>query len=96
MQEHGVALSERAVRYHLKLMDNRGLTRLIGQHDGRVITEQGIEELNNARVRDKIGFAISRIEILAFRTTLNPDKRQGLLPINVSFSPGRSSRRHWK
>ena len=87
MQEHGVALSERAVRYHLKLMDNRGLTRLIGQHDGRVITEQGIEELNNARVRDKIGFAISRIEILAFRTTLNPDKRQGLLPINVSFFP---------
>lgn len=87
MQEQGVALSERAVRYHLKLMDDRGLTKLVGRHDGRAITKQGIEELNNARVRDKIGFAISRIEVLAFRTTLDPDKRQGLLPINVSFFP---------
>lgn len=87
MQEHGVTLSERGVRYHLKLMDNRGLTRLIGRHDGRAITEQGIEEIGNARVRDKIGFAISRIEILAFRTSLDLDKKQGLLPVNVSFFP---------
>ncbi len=87
MQEYGVALSERGVRYHLKLMDDRGLTRLIGQHDGRAITEQGIEEIGNARVHDKIGFAISRIEILAFRTSLDLDKRQGLIPVNVSFIP---------
>jgi HTH-type transcriptional regulator, global nitrogen regulator NrpRI len=87
MQERNVALSERAVRYHLKLMDDRGLTRLIGQHDGRAITEQGIEEIMNARVHDKIGFAISRIEILAFKTSLDLDKRQGLLPVNVSFFP---------
>jgi len=90
MQDHGVTLSERAVRYHLKLMDNRGLTRLIGQHDGRAITELGIEEIGNARVHDKIGLAISRIEILAFRTALDLDKRQGLLPVNVSFFPRRA------
>ena len=87
MQDHGVTLSERAVRYHLKLMDDRGLTRLIGRHDGRAITEQGIEEIGNARVHDKIGFVISRIEILAFRTSLDLDKRQGLIPVNVSFFP---------
>lgn len=87
MQDHSVSLSERGVRYHLKLMDSRGLTRLIGRHDGRAITELGIEEIQNARVHDKIGFAISRIEILAFRTSLDLDKRQGLLPINVSFFP---------
>src|SRR4030043_24471 len=90
MQDHGVTLSERAVRYHLKLMDDRGLTRLIGQHDGRAITELGIEEIGNARVHDKIGLAISRIEILAFRTALDLDKRQGLLPVNISFFPRRS------
>jgi len=90
MQDHGVTLSERGVRYHLKLMDQRGLTRLIGRHDGRTITEQGIEEIGNARVHDKIGFAISRIEILAFRTSLDLDKRQGLLPVNVSFFPRKS------
>jgi HTH-type transcriptional regulator, global nitrogen regulator NrpRI len=87
MQEHGVNLSERGVRYHLKLMDDRGLTRLIGQHDGRVITEQGIDEIAHARVHDKIGFAISRIEILAFKTSLDLDRRQGLTPVNVSFFP---------
>ncbi len=87
MQDHSVSLSERGVRYHLKLMDNRGLTKLIGRHDGRAITELGIEEIRNARVHDKIGFAISRIEILAFRTSLDLDKRQGLLPVNVSFFP---------
>ena len=80
MQDHSVTLSERGVRYHLKLMDNRGLTQLIGRHDGRAITELGIEEIGNARVHDKIGFAISRIEILAFRTSLDLDKRQGLHP----------------
>ncbi len=87
IQEHGVTLSERAVRYHLKLMDDRGLTRLVGRHDGRVITQEGIEEIGNARVHDKIGFAISRIEILAFRTSLDLQKRQGLTPVNVSFFP---------
>jgi len=85
MQEMGVAPSERAVRYHLKLMDERGLTRLIGQKDGRVITEKGIDELKKARVRDKVGLAISRIDILAYQTTFNPDTRQGLVPVNLSL-----------
>ena len=87
MQDHGVTLSERGVRYHLKMMDDRGLTRLIGRHDGRTITEHGIDEIAHARVRDKIGFAISRIEILAYRTSLDLDRRQGLTPVNVSFFP---------
>mgnify|MGYP001112132999 FL=1 len=42
LEEYGVLLCDRAVRYHLKLMDERGLTRLIGR-DGRVITERGME-----------------------------------------------------
>ena len=87
MQDYGVTLSERGVRYHMKLMDQRGLTRLVGRHDGRAITEQGVEEIAHARVRDKIGLAISRIEILAYRTSLDVDRRQGLIPMNVSFFP---------
>lgn len=85
MQDDGIFLSERTVRYHLKLMDERGLTALVGRHDGRIITETGVEELGNARVRDKVGLAISRIEVLAFNTTFDPVKRQGFLPVNVSF-----------
>jgi hypothetical protein len=89
MQDCGVTLSERGVRYHLKLMDDRGLTRLIGRHDGRTITEMGIEEIGNARVHDKVGLTISRIEILAFRTSLDLNRKQGLVPMNVSFIPVR-------
>ena len=82
----GVELGERAVRYHLKLMDERGLTQLVGR-DGRLITEAGIEELKDALVRDKVGFAISRIELLAFRTNFDLEKRTGLIPVNISYFP---------
>ena len=87
LQDYGISLSERAVRYHLKSMDERGLTRLIGRHDGRIITETGVEEISSARVHDKVGLAISRIENLAFRTTFDPEKKKGLLPVNISFMP---------
>jgi repressor of nif and glnA expression len=85
MQEMGAMPSERAVRYHLRLMDERGLTQLVGRKNGRVITEQGIEELRRARVRDKVGLAISRIESLSFQTTFHPETRRGLLPVNLSL-----------
>src|SRR4030042_1957255 len=84
LKDHGVYLGERAVRYHLKLMDERGLTRLVSR-DGRLITELGVEELGNALVRDKVGFAITRIELLAFRTDFDLKKRAGTIPVNVSL-----------
>jgi len=86
LKGHGVELGERAVRYHLKLMDERGLTRLIGR-DGRLITESGIEELKSALVRDKVGLSISRIEMLSFRTDFDLDKHTGWIPVNISFFP---------
>lgn len=86
LRGHGIDLTERAVRYHLKLMDERGLTALAGR-DGRRITEQGVEEVQSALVQDKVGFAISRIEILAFQTSFDPKTRSGLVPVNVSFYP---------
>jgi hypothetical protein len=86
LKSYGIELGERAVRYHLKIMDERGLTRLIGR-EGRLITDGGAEELKSALVRDKVGFAISRIELLAFRTSFDPTRRAGLVPVNVSFFP---------
>ena len=86
LKDYGVELGERAVRYHLKLMDERGLTRLVGR-EGRVITESGVEELESALVIDKVAFAISRIELLAFRTDFDLDKRTGSVPVNLSFFP---------
>jgi HTH-type transcriptional regulator, global nitrogen regulator NrpRI len=85
MSERDVQLSERTVRYHLKIMDERGLTRLVGRRDGRIITDQGLNEITDARVQDKMGLSISRIDILSFRTTFDIKKKRGLVPMNVSF-----------
>ncbi|KQC11390.1 MAG: hypothetical protein APR62_09980 [Smithella sp. SDB] len=87
MQERGVHLSERTVRYHLKLMDERGLTEFVGRRDGRIITNLGMDEINNARVRDKISLSIARIDVLSFKTTFNIKERKGLVPVNISFFP---------
>jgi repressor of nif and glnA expression len=84
LKDLGVDLGERAVRYHLKWMDERGITQLVGR-DGRLITNKGIEELGDALVRDKVGFAFARIEMLAFRTSFNWDKGTGSVPVNISF-----------
>ncbi len=89
MQEAGVTLSERTIRYHLRILDERGFTSLVDRHDGRIITDRGREELNHARVRDKVGLAISRIDSLAFRTTFDPRSGEGRLPMNLSLFPRR-------
>ncbi len=87
LKEYGVELGERAVRYHLKLMDERGLTRPLQRRDGREITPLGLEELHNALVVDKVGFVLEKIELLAFRTSFDAERRSGLVPVNVSFFP---------
>ncbi len=87
LKEHGVELGERAVRYHLKLMDERGLTQPAERWDGREITPLGVEELNNALVTDKIGFVLEKIELLAFRTSFDIERHTGLVPVNISLFP---------
>ena len=88
LKDHGIELSERAVRYHLKLMDERGFTRSVGR-DGRLITQLGHEELKSALVSDKVGFVASKIELLAYQTDFDLDKRRGKVPVNISFFPER-------
>ena len=85
LKDLGIELTERAVRYHLRMTDEKGLTRLVGRRDGRMITELGQIELNKALVNDKIGFAFSRIESLAFRTNFNWETHTGPIPVNITF-----------
>ncbi|UCH43304.1 MAG: DUF128 domain-containing protein [Dehalococcoidales bacterium] len=85
LKGYGVELGERAVRYHLKIMDEKGLTRRLSRRDGREITPLGIEELNNALVTDKIGLVLGKIELMAFSTSFNIGEKTGLVPVNVSF-----------
>ena len=85
LEQQGVHLSERAVRYHLKIMDERGLTE--GGQAGRVITEKGRAELQNALVADKVGFVVAKIDQLAYRTTFDVDTGKGDVIVNVSLLP---------
>ncbi len=86
LESHGVHLSERTVRYHLKITDERGLTESHGR-DGRVLTPGGLAELRSALVPDQVGFVIERIELLAFQTTFDPSRRTGHVPVNTSLFP---------
>ena len=84
LKQHGVDLTERTVRYHLKILDERGLTQVFGK-EGRKITEKGMEELKHALVSEKVGFVISRIETLSYMTSFDMDKKEGDIILNVSF-----------
>lgn len=84
LRRHGIVLSERAVRYHLRMTDERGYTQPLGR-DGRMITPQGLEELRLALAPDQVGFILDRLELLAFRTTFDPVRRTGLVAINASL-----------
>jgi len=48
LEQLGIVLSERQVRYHLQFMDERGLTLAVG-NAGRVLTDLGRDELASAR-----------------------------------------------
>lgn len=93
LQDIGIRLEERTVRYHLRLMDEKGLTRMVRHRDGRIITEYGLAELKRALVSDKVGLAMSRIETLAFGTDFDPDTLTGSIPVNISFFPRASFRK---
>lgn len=88
LNEEGIDLSERTVRYHLRLMDERGLTRNLGEQ-GRLITDRGREEIENAGVSDRLGFVISKIDSLAYQSSFDMDTKQGQIILNISYIPER-------
>jgi repressor of nif and glnA expression len=82
--QQGIYLSERAIRNHLKITDERGYTLPLGR-DGRQLSEKGLDELRSALAPDRLSFIQEKLELLAFRTTFNPNTKEGLLPINTSL-----------
>ena len=84
LERYGIHLSERGVRYHLKVADERGYTQSLGR-DGRMLTPLGFAELKIALAPEQVGFILEKVELLAFQTTFNPAKRSGQLPINNSL-----------
>ena len=84
LEREGIFLSERAVRYHLRIADERGYTQPLGR-DGRTITSAGLAEVKEALAPEQLGFIREKLEMLAFQTTFDPRERTGQLSINTSL-----------
>jgi len=83
LSERGYPIGERAVRHYLVLLDYKGFTIKIG-NAGRIITEKGLNELSEAIVGDRVGFLITKIEDLVYRTSFDLKQRKGDVIINVA------------
>ncbi|NLX49307.1 MAG: DUF128 domain-containing protein [Methanospirillum sp.] len=86
MAERGFVLSDRAVQYYLRYLDESGFTYKIGNH-GRVLTELGRSETEKALVEDRTGYIISKLERLAFRSTFDPETTTGDVAYNLTVVP---------
>jgi repressor of nif and glnA expression len=86
MAERGFVLSDRAVQYYLQYLDEMGFTEKIGNR-GRILTEAGVAESERALVDERIGFIISKLEQLAFRSTFDPATATGSIAYNLSYVP---------
>jgi len=84
LERVGIFLSERAIRYHLRIADERGYTQPMGR-DGRMITPEGQQEVKEALAPQNLGFVRENREMLAYQTTFDPEKGSGQLPINTSL-----------
>ncbi|MDD5509612.1 MAG: NrpR regulatory domain-containing protein [Dehalococcoidales bacterium] len=84
LERVGIFLSERAIRYHLRIADERGYTQPMGR-DGRMITPEGQQEVKEALAPQNLGFVRENLEMLAYQTTFDPEKGSGQLPINTSL-----------
>ncbi|MFC1874281.1 DUF128 domain-containing protein [Chloroflexota bacterium] len=84
LEHKGIFLGERGVRYHLMTADLRGYTQCLGR-DGRMITPEGRQEVKEALAAQQLGFVRDKLEMLAYQTTFEPERRTGQLSINTSL-----------
>ncbi|MDF2954378.1 MAG: Repressor of nif and glnA expression [Thermodesulfobacterium sp.] len=84
LQRRGFNIKERTVRYHLSFLDAMGFTKKHGKK-GRTITEQGLRELEEASLEERLGSVKARIEELIFLTTFDPLRREGNVIVNVAL-----------
>jgi len=86
LAERGYVMTDRAVQYYLRYLDTRGFTEKVG-NQGRILTPAGIMETDRALVDDRMGFVISKLERLAFRSTFDPDTATGDVAYNLTIVP---------
>ena len=83
LKKKGYDLGERAVRYHMRILDEKGFTERIG-YAGRKITNKGYKELEKGLIYDQVDFIFSKFEDMIYQTTLNPSEGTGKVIVNTS------------
>lgn len=83
LKRKGYNLGERAVRYHMRILDEKGFTERIG-YAGREITDKGLKELDKGLIYDQVDFAFSKFEGMIYQTSLDPNTGKGDVIVNTS------------
>jgi len=83
LQEKGFNLGERAVRYHMQILDEKGYTEKIG-YSGRRITDLGREKLSKGLIYDQVDFTYSKFEEMIYLTDFNYMNKTGNVVVNTS------------
>ncbi len=86
LRKKGYDLGERAVRYHMRILDEKGFTERKG-YAGREITDKGSKELDKGLIYDQVDFIFSKFEDMIYKTTLNPQNAKGNVVVNRSTFP---------
>lgn len=83
LKEKGFNLGERAVRYHMQILDEKGYTEKKG-YSGRVITDLGREKLEKGLIYDQVDFIYSKFEEMIYLTDFTYMTQQGNVVVNTS------------
>ena len=83
LKEKGYNLGERAVRYHMQILDEKGYTEKKG-YSGRIITKLGHEKLEKGLIYDQVDFIHSKFEEIIYLTNFNYITQKGNVVVNTS------------
>ena len=80
----GHEISDRTVRFYLQASDGEGLTENRGRK-GHLIARRGLEELENARIIERVGFLAAKIDQMTYRMNFDLSTGTGTVVVNVSI-----------
>ena len=83
LKEKGFNLGERAVRYHMQILDEKGYTEKMG-YSGRQITDLGRKKLEKGLVYDQVDFIQSKFEEMIYLTDFDYRTKKGNVVVNTS------------
>ena len=83
LKNKGFNLGERAVRYHMQILDEKGYTERMG-YSGRQITNLGREKLEKGLIYDQVDFIHSKFEEMIYLADFNYMTQSGNVVVNTS------------